>query len=103
MRFPIFQDPDYEPEDINNASLSIREITGFLAVIYVTRLDSLGTLFPQLTSKLPESKNKKLLSNLVKFLSVIRGGTLIYDYALFIGDTDLREVKQPYFEAKLRF
>lgn len=51
LKFPDFGDPafdTYSYSDINNLALSLREITGALVVVYLTHLERLGSLFPNL-------------------------------------------------------
>lgn len=64
--------PDYTPEEINSLSLPLREITGYMLVIEMTYLKSLGTMFPNLT--------------------IIRGGQLILNHALVFYNTDIAQV-----------
>ncbi|CRL06839.1 CLUMA_CG019541, isoform A [Clunio marinus] len=73
LLFPVFYDNiDYTPEEINNRSFPIREVTGFFLVYAVNHLDSLGGMFPNLT--------------------VIRGTRLFSNYAFVIHESDIKEI-----------
>lgn len=90
---PLFE-PDYSPEEINKRTFPLRwlviltnlnrilltifhqfhrEVTGYVLFYSLTYLNSLGTMFPNLT--------------------VIRGHRLFSNYALVIYDSDLQQVR----------
>ena len=72
--FPSIIEPyaDYTEQEINNRSFPLREVVGYMFVYGVTHLNSLYTMFPNLT--------------------VIRGQSLISHYSLVIYDADIKEV-----------